>query len=157
MSHSQFHSIEAFILRHAWLSLWDKHMTTGRINQVTTGTTERAIAPRHWACTVQVLADTWHPTLQVLSNPLATTGDETGPFEPSQCHQVQSIVQQIDVCSTDSTDSLTVKRCKPGRHWIQNDAQPKRPVAQPHTAPEQLSQLCKRGRTAAVNPHSTRR
>ena len=36
MSHSQFHSIEAFILRHAWLSLWDKHMTTGRINQVTT-------------------------------------------------------------------------------------------------------------------------
>ena len=24
-----------FILRHAWLNLWDKHMTTGRINQVT--------------------------------------------------------------------------------------------------------------------------
>ena len=24
------------ILRHAWLNLWDKHMTTGRINQVTT-------------------------------------------------------------------------------------------------------------------------
>jgi len=24
-----------FILRHAWLSLLDKHMTTGRINQVT--------------------------------------------------------------------------------------------------------------------------
>ena len=23
-----------FILRHAWLNLWDKHMTTGRINQV---------------------------------------------------------------------------------------------------------------------------
>ena len=35
MSHSQFHSIEIFILRHAWLNLWDKHMTTGRINQVT--------------------------------------------------------------------------------------------------------------------------
>ncbi len=35
MSHSQFHSIEVFILRHAWLNLWDKHMTTGRINQVT--------------------------------------------------------------------------------------------------------------------------
>ena len=33
MSHSQFHSIK-LILRHAWLSLWDKHMTTGRINQV---------------------------------------------------------------------------------------------------------------------------
>jgi hypothetical protein len=36
MSHSQFHSIKLFILRHAWLNLWDKHMTTGRINQVTT-------------------------------------------------------------------------------------------------------------------------
>ena len=36
MSHSQFHSINLFILRHAWLNLWDKHMTTGRINQVTT-------------------------------------------------------------------------------------------------------------------------
>jgi hypothetical protein len=34
MSHSQFHCIDLFILRHAWLNLWDKHMTTGRINQV---------------------------------------------------------------------------------------------------------------------------
>ena len=23
------------VLRHAWLNLWDKHMTTGRINQIT--------------------------------------------------------------------------------------------------------------------------
>ena len=29
------HSTNEFILRHAWLNLWDKHMTTGRINQVT--------------------------------------------------------------------------------------------------------------------------
>jgi hypothetical protein len=35
MSHLQFHRIKLFILRHAWLNLWDKHMTTGRINQVT--------------------------------------------------------------------------------------------------------------------------
>ena len=34
MSCTQFHSIKLFILRHAWLNLWDKHMTTGRINQV---------------------------------------------------------------------------------------------------------------------------
>ena len=34
MSHSQFHCI-MLILRHAWLNLWDKHMTTGRINQIT--------------------------------------------------------------------------------------------------------------------------
>ena len=26
--------MEMLILRHAWLNLWDKHMTTGRINQV---------------------------------------------------------------------------------------------------------------------------
>jgi hypothetical protein len=35
MSRPQFHSIRLFILRHAWLNLSDKHMTTGRINQVT--------------------------------------------------------------------------------------------------------------------------
>ena len=35
MSHSQFHSTKLLILRHAWLNLRDKHMTTGRINQVT--------------------------------------------------------------------------------------------------------------------------
>jgi hypothetical protein len=34
MSHSQFHYISQFILTLAWLSLWDKHITTGRINQV---------------------------------------------------------------------------------------------------------------------------
>ena len=33
MSHSQFQS-KIFILRHAWLNLWDERMTTGRINQV---------------------------------------------------------------------------------------------------------------------------
>ena len=35
MSHSQFHSLDLFKLTHAWLNLWDKRMTTGRINQVT--------------------------------------------------------------------------------------------------------------------------
>ena len=35
MSHSQFHLYKQFILGHAWLNLLDKHMTTGRINQVT--------------------------------------------------------------------------------------------------------------------------
>ena len=40
------------ILRHAWLNLWDKHMTTGRINQVTilrgrSHTLEGAFTPSH--------------------------------------------------------------------------------------------------------------
>ena len=47
MSHSQFHSINLFILRHAWLNLWDKHMTTGRINQVTIPTLGPAKWPRN--------------------------------------------------------------------------------------------------------------
>jgi hypothetical protein len=33
------------ILRHAWLNLWDKHMTTGRINQVTILTSIRRWGP----------------------------------------------------------------------------------------------------------------
>ena len=53
MSHSQFHRTKWFILGHAWLNLLDKHMTTGRINQVavfsgqqhtTTATTTRHAA-----------------------------------------------------------------------------------------------------------------
>ena len=35
MSHSQI-CYEELSLKHAWLNLWDKHMTTGRINQVFT-------------------------------------------------------------------------------------------------------------------------
>ena len=47
MSRSQFYSIKLFILRHAWLNLWDKHMTTGRINQVTLLSTAKNL-PRPW-------------------------------------------------------------------------------------------------------------
>jgi hypothetical protein len=47
MSHSQFHSTNLFILRHAWLNLWDKHMTTGRINQVTIHLHERTDVHSH--------------------------------------------------------------------------------------------------------------
>ena len=38
MSRSQFQS-KRFILRHAWLNLWDERMTTGRINQISLLTT----------------------------------------------------------------------------------------------------------------------
>ena len=33
MSYSRLYHIR-LMLRHAWLNLWDKHMTTGRINQI---------------------------------------------------------------------------------------------------------------------------
>ena len=49
MSHSQFHSINLFILRHAWLNLLDKHMTTGRINQVTILQRMSTALPAHCA------------------------------------------------------------------------------------------------------------
>ena len=42
MSRSQFQS-KRFILRHAWLNLWDERMTTGRINQVAILTTTNTI------------------------------------------------------------------------------------------------------------------
>jgi hypothetical protein len=41
------------ILRHAWLNLWDKHMTTGRINQVTILTAVASRRPRYPVCTGQ--------------------------------------------------------------------------------------------------------
>ena len=37
------------ILRHAWLNLWDKHMTTGRINQVTILRLRRPAKAKHCA------------------------------------------------------------------------------------------------------------
>ena len=51
MSHSQFHYLK-LILRHAWLNHWDKHMTTGRINQVRiVFLTELLLRRRHIAAT----------------------------------------------------------------------------------------------------------
>ena len=56
MSRSQFQS-NRFILRHAWLNLWDERMTTGRINQV-------AIFPRKGtAPTNAARTTTFQPTL----------------------------------------------------------------------------------------------
>jgi hypothetical protein len=57
MSHSQFHSTNLFILRHAWLNLWDKHMTTGRINQVTTF--RSAFAAIIYSCAWQARTLSW--------------------------------------------------------------------------------------------------
>ena len=54
-----------FILRHAWLNLWDKHMTTGRINQVAI---VRWVRLRHRRITkTRRSAEKrrlWHPLLQ---------------------------------------------------------------------------------------------
>lgn len=59
MSHSQFHKYKLFILTHAWLNLWNKHMTTGRINQISIGAVTNSLfdgvfrsAFHFWSCVV---------------------------------------------------------------------------------------------------------
>ena len=66
MSHSQFHSIDLFILRHAWLNLWDKHMTTGRINQITTLSLFSFLFSSKWIRAEESKQQT-HKTKQLLS------------------------------------------------------------------------------------------
>ena len=60
MSHSQFRCI-TLILRHAWLSLWDKHMTTGRINQVTILKPPSAAQRQQSAAGSKVCQNWWSP------------------------------------------------------------------------------------------------
>ena len=66
MSHSQFHRL-LLKLRHAWLNLWDKHMTTGRINQVTIS---RTLYKRAWR--LQRDCSHWLP-LEFVTRRLFTT------------------------------------------------------------------------------------
>ena len=47
MSNSRFHHFR-LVHRHAWLNLWDKHMTAGRINQVSTVNSRRRTATYSW-------------------------------------------------------------------------------------------------------------
>ena len=61
MSHSQFHCI-MLILRHAWLNLWDKHMTTGRINQITPSALRAGCENIPIACVAHVFSSKKYPT-----------------------------------------------------------------------------------------------
>ena len=110
MSHSQFHSIEAFILRHAWLSLWDKHMTTGRINQVTIGTT-RAAHETHARLSLDRPRSEGRPTrhtdrLDHFANPRPQTHQlkagegDWGPLVACRCSQSRRIDGQRDDTNT---------------------------------------------------------
>ena len=69
MSHPQSRRINKLILRHAWLNLWDKHMTTGRINQVPTVgfiTTDRE---RETVVVVVVVVERQYSSSQPASQP----------------------------------------------------------------------------------------
>ena len=50
---------EKLILRHAWLNLWDKHMTTGRINQVCIHLTASANKPHSCLFIQACIAGAW--------------------------------------------------------------------------------------------------
>ena len=147
MSHSQFHSIEAFILRHAWLSLWDKHMTTGRINQVTIGTAVHLHRPLdcHWTGDSRRISRAWHRATQVATacKP-SNTGHQLeteGGIQPTHCHQVQSIA--VNDRQGHLHNPFT---------WTWNDANPQTPAPRWPAADNQLptgpttsaqpSQLC---------------
>ena len=79
MSRSQFHSINLFILTHAWLNLWDERMTTGRINQVA------IIYPTH--------------VTQVGSQFRANTIDNPTPAHPLRKQQGQTQAFSIECIS----------------------------------------------------------
>ena len=99
MSHSQFHSVDLFTLRHAWLNLWDKHMTTGRINQVATNRrVETTLSGNHFGCSQFVCVEfrlrpcisfaivLYHcsaPASALSSKPSLSTARRTGSAAPA--------------------------------------------------------------------------
>ena len=86
MSRSQFHSIKLFILRHAWLNLWDKHMTTGRINQVTVLSTPTERPPKRLRLNMEI------HTTKAIGKP-ATSGAWTLLDKKSKCDRIQTPVK----------------------------------------------------------------
>ena len=88
MSCTQFHSIKLFILRHAWLNLWDKHMTTGRINQVTV-----CQPPLKYDGRTKRNANELHRVQRVTHTTVAPFENETSRewiVETLECHRVNS-------------------------------------------------------------------
>ena len=101
MSHSQFHSTNLFILRHAWLNLWDKHMTTGRINQVTTFP----------------ITDTTAMSTKLLGRPKSHLSF-SGSSSPSQISNPLASKPRSPHSATDGLSDHKVKSpCSPISHW----------------------------------------
>jgi hypothetical protein len=108
MSHSQFQS-KRFILRRAWLSLWDERMTTGRINQVATvpksiiqhalvNSNKRAVLVQH-----QMYTLSFHLQIQCKQNILC----------PQPHHAIQS---KLD---TETRGTLvTMRRLEKGKKYV---------------------------------------
>jgi hypothetical protein len=100
MSRSQFYSIKLFILRHAWLNLWDKHMTTGRINQVTflSERPRRCVREGNWI----------HPGSEEL-NTLCSNNyvpvHNKGGFDTSLEFVKFSIINEIEFCTSRRSES----------------------------------------------------
>ena len=71
------------ILRHAWLNLWDKHMTTGRINQVTI-LTEPKLRMDPYFKGPELYAERWPRPQPTIPWSKATTGLTDHPIAPTK-------------------------------------------------------------------------
>ena len=118
MSRSQFQS-GLCILRHAWLNLWDERMTTGRINQVATFTTQlrtKLPVPRtaslvlSWKTSSR--AWTWQATLPL--TPTSSLGSMVWELSPSSHQTLQYhrdiLIEMIRIGLRDSEQSGLRKR-----------------------------------------------
>jgi hypothetical protein len=112
MSCTQFHCIKMFILRHAWLNLWDKHMTTGRINQVTsikwtrTRTTERTDT----ALRIARRSITFHTNPRSLTQTRPKTGQRKFMIDIKRafsCDLVRTVIKCTNNTSTSNAKMIS--------------------------------------------------
>ena len=99
MSHSQFHSTDLFILRHAWLNLWDKHMTTGRINQVSYKQLTRKQALNQKRCSLGTLTKPFSLVRFIARVLYSLPSRETRNKFPDSLEQYQALGKNTQVYS----------------------------------------------------------
>lgn len=104
MSHSQFYCIKSFILRHAWLNLWDERMTTGRIDQIAFFLNNWfRLGCKHLPLPLLSLIST--PPVQLMSLPDKFV-NETGARSMNMC--IETNTDQSLPCSHPQSPPLTV-------------------------------------------------
>ena len=80
LSPSQFHLLNRYELRHAWLNLWDEHMTTGRINQIVTESHCKHSFSKHYPNTARSFTSHSSPFR-------ANTNETTTTIWDNHCHE----------------------------------------------------------------------
>ena len=96
------------MLRHAWLNLWDKHMTTGRINQVSSLQAFATSAKAFSSNTFQKNPNGFHPNAWLCTTPSFDHTAKSSPlmladqYISFSCHHWQPILSQATI----HTDSM---------------------------------------------------